>query len=62
MTRECLEEIIDDVIQINGKKARDCTDAECDLIVEFHYKLDNRRTAAMSRPDRHAGDCDLSDR
>jgi len=39
MTRERLEETIDDVIQINGKKARDCTDTECDLIIEFYYKL-----------------------
>jgi hypothetical protein len=39
MIRERLEEIIDDVVQINGKKARDCTDAECDLIIEFYHKL-----------------------
>ena len=28
-----------DVIQINGKKARDCTSRECELIGEFYYKL-----------------------
>ena len=62
MTRERLGEIIDDLIQINGRKARDCTDAECDLIIEFYYKPDNRRTAAMSWSDRHTSDCGLSDR
>jgi len=24
---------------INGKKVRDCTDDECQLLVEFYYKL-----------------------
>ena len=28
-----------DVVQINGKKARDCTPDECELIGEFYYKL-----------------------
>jgi hypothetical protein len=27
------------VIQINGKNASDCTDDECELLVEFYYKL-----------------------
>jgi hypothetical protein len=46
MTRERLEETIDDVIQINGKKARDCTDTECDRIIEFYYKLAELQTIA----------------
>jgi len=46
MTRERLEETIDDVIQINGKKARDCTDTECDLIIECYYKLTELQTIA----------------
>jgi hypothetical protein len=46
MTRERVEEIIDDVVQINGKKARDCTDTEWDLIVEFYYKLTELQTIA----------------
>ena len=28
-----------DVIQINGKKAHECTPDECELIGEFYYKL-----------------------
>ena len=44
MTR--LEEIIDDVVQIIGKKASDCTDTECDLIIEFYYKLAELQTIA----------------
>jgi hypothetical protein len=28
-----------DIVQINGKKARDCTPDECELIGEFYYKL-----------------------
>ena len=35
-----------DVIQINGKKARDCTPSECELIGEFYYKLGELRTIA----------------
>ena len=46
MTMERVEEIIDDVVQINGKKARDCTDTECDLIIEFYYKLAELQTIA----------------
>ena len=46
MTMERVEEIIDDVVQINGKKARDCTDTECDLIVEFYYKRNELQTIA----------------
>ena len=46
MTMERLEEIIDDVVQIIGKKASDCTDTECDLIIEFYYKLAELQTIA----------------
>ena len=46
MTRERLGEIIDDLIQINGKKARDCTDTECDLIIECYYKPAELQTIA----------------
>jgi hypothetical protein len=28
-----------DIVQFNGKKARDCTPRECELIGEFYYKL-----------------------
>jgi hypothetical protein len=28
-----------DVIQINGKKAHECTPDECELIEEFYYRL-----------------------
>ena len=46
MTKERLEEIIDDVVQIIGKKASDCTDTECDLIIECYYKLAELQTIA----------------
>jgi hypothetical protein len=37
MSRERLENRwLMDVIQINGKKARDCTPRECELIGEFY--------------------------
>ena len=35
-----------DVVQINGKKARDCTPHECELIGEFYYKLTELQTIA----------------
>jgi hypothetical protein len=35
-----------DVVQINGKKARDCTPRECELIGEFYYKLIELQTIA----------------
>jgi hypothetical protein len=35
-----------DVVQINGKKARDCTPDECELIGEFYYKLTELQTIA----------------
>ena len=35
-----------DVVQINGKKARDCTPRECELIGEFYYKLTELQTIA----------------
>jgi hypothetical protein len=35
-----------DVVQINGKKARDCTPTECELIGEFYYKLTELQTIA----------------
>jgi len=52
MTMERLEEIIDDVVQIIGKKASDCTDTECDVIIEFYYKLAELQTIAerLGRP------------
>jgi hypothetical protein len=34
MIRGRLEEIMNDVVQINGKK-RDCADTKCELIIEF---------------------------
>ena len=33
-------------VQINGKKARDCTPDECELIGEFYYKLTELQTIA----------------
>ena len=67
MTREHLEEILDDVVQRNGKKAHDCADTECDLIVEFYYKLTELQTFAERLgcwPIRHTqvGDHGLSGR
>ena len=35
-----------DVVQINGKKARDCTPRECELIGEFYYKFIELQTIA----------------
>jgi hypothetical protein len=35
-----------DVVQINGKKTRDCTPDECELIGEFYYKLTELQTIA----------------
>jgi hypothetical protein len=35
-----------DIVQINGKKARDCTPDECELIGEFYYKLAELQTIA----------------
>jgi hypothetical protein len=35
-----------DVVQINGKKARDCTPRDCELIGEFYYKLTELQTIA----------------
>src|SRR6516225_54136 len=35
-----------DVVQINGKKARDCTPRECEVIGEFYYKLTELQTIA----------------
>jgi hypothetical protein len=35
-----------DVVQINGKKARDCTPHECELIGQFYYKLTELQTIA----------------
>jgi len=40
MTRKRLDDSrLIDVVQINGKKARDCTQMKCKLIGEFYYKL-----------------------
>jgi hypothetical protein len=40
MTRKRLDDNrLMDVVQINGKKARDCTPDECELIGEFYCKL-----------------------
>jgi hypothetical protein len=35
-----------DIVQINGKKARDCTPDEGELIGEFYYKLAELQTIA----------------
>jgi hypothetical protein len=35
-----------EIIQINGKRACDCTARECELIGEFYYKLTELRTIA----------------
>jgi hypothetical protein len=35
-----------DVVQFNGKNARDCTPDECELIGEFYYKLGELQTIA----------------
>jgi hypothetical protein len=35
-----------DVVQINRKKARDCTPCECELIGKFYYKLIELHTIA----------------
>jgi len=35
-----------DILQFNGKKARDCTPRECELIREFYYKLAELQTIA----------------
>jgi hypothetical protein len=44
--KENLEEMMNDIIQINGKKTRDCTEAECGLIIEFYYALNELETIA----------------
>src|SRR6516225_6320183 len=47
MTRERREnEELMDIVQFNGKKARDCTPRECELIGEFYYKLAELQTIA----------------
>ena len=47
MVRGCIDDNRSmDVIQINGKKARDCTPRECELIGEFYYKLTELQTIA----------------
>ena len=48
MTRERPErnEELMDIVQFNGKKARDCTSRECELIGEFYYKLAELQTIA----------------
>jgi hypothetical protein len=47
MTRKRLDDSRSmDVVQINGKKARDCTPDECELIGEFYYKLTELQTIA----------------
>jgi hypothetical protein len=35
-----------EIIQINGKRACDCADRECELIGEFYYKLAELQTIA----------------
>jgi hypothetical protein len=47
MTKQRLRnERLMDIVQINGKKARDCTPDECELIGEFYYKLAELQTIA----------------
>jgi hypothetical protein len=47
MTKQRLRnEHLMDVVQINGKKARECTPDECELIEEFYYKLAELQTIA----------------